>query len=77
MSALEREPRSLTIFGTVIDRCTADPNAVQRLSLSAKSSGVGVLSGVTFVQRVNTVARRRRPEGPSSATRSACPTRPN
>jgi len=41
--------------GTVIDRCTADPNAVQWLSLSAKSSGAGVLNGVTFVQRVNTV----------------------
>ena len=41
--------------GTVIDRCTSDPNAVQWLSLSAKSSGPGVLNGVTFVQRVNTV----------------------
>jgi uncharacterized protein DUF3455 len=41
--------------GTVIDRCTADPNAVQWLSLSARSSGSGVLTGVTFVQRVNTV----------------------
>ena len=41
--------------GTVIDRCTVDPNAVQWLSLSAKSSGAGVLNGVTFVQRVNTV----------------------
>ena len=41
--------------GTVIDRCTADPNAVQWLSLSATSSGPGVLNGVTFGQRVNTV----------------------
>ena len=41
--------------GAVVDRCTADPNAVQWLSLSAKSSGAGVLDGVTFVQRVNTV----------------------
>jgi len=41
--------------GTILDRCTVDPNAVQWLSLSAKSSGAGVLSGVTFVQRVNTV----------------------
>lgn len=41
--------------GTVIDRCTADPNAVQWLSLAAKSSGPGVLSRVTFIQRVNTV----------------------
>jgi hypothetical protein len=41
--------------GTVIDRCTADPNAVQWLSLGAKSRGPGVLQGVTFIQRVNTV----------------------
>ena len=41
--------------GTVIDRCTADPDAVQWLSLAAKSSGPGVLDGVTFIQRVNTV----------------------
>ena len=41
--------------GEILDRCTVDPNAVQWLSLSAKSSGAGVLSGVTFVQRVNTV----------------------
>lgn len=40
--------------GTVVDRCTADPNAVPWLSLSARSSGAGVLDGVTFVQRVNT-----------------------
>jgi len=44
--------------GTVIDRCTADPNAVQWLSLSAKSTGPGVLNGVTFIQRVNTVGGR-------------------
>ena len=40
--------------GTLIDRCTVDPNAVPWLSLSAKSTGAGVLQGVTFVQRVNT-----------------------
>jgi hypothetical protein len=43
------------VEGTVIDRCTVDPNAVQWLSLAAKSSGAGVLRGVTFIQRVNTV----------------------
>ena len=48
--------------GTVIDRCTADPNAVQWLSLAATSSGPGVLSGVTFIQRVNTVGGK----GPST-----------
>ena len=41
--------------GAVIDRCTVDPNAVQWLSLAAKSSGSGALYGVTFIQRVNTV----------------------
>jgi hypothetical protein len=44
------------VVGTVIDRCTVDPNAVQWLSLSGKSSGSGVFNGVTFIQRVNTVA---------------------
>jgi hypothetical protein len=43
------------VEGTVIDRCTVDPNAVQWLSLSGKSTGAGVLDGVTFIQRVNTV----------------------
>jgi uncharacterized protein DUF3455 len=43
------------VEGTVIDRCTVDPNAVQCLSLSGKSTGAGVLDGVTFIQRVNTV----------------------
>jgi hypothetical protein len=41
--------------GSVIDRCTADPNAVPWLSLAAVSTGPGVLSRVTFIQRVNTV----------------------
>jgi uncharacterized protein DUF3455 len=43
------------VVGSVIDRCTADPNAVQWLSLAAVSEGPGVLSRVTFIQRVNTV----------------------
>ena len=43
------------VIGSVIDRCTADPNAVPWLSLAAQSSGPGVLNGVTFIQRVNTV----------------------
>jgi len=41
--------------GSVIDRCTADPNAVPWLSLAATSSGPGVFHRVTFIQRVNTV----------------------
>jgi len=43
------------VVGSVIDRCTIDPNAVQWLSLAAVSEGPGVLSRVTFIQRVNTV----------------------
>ena len=44
------------VVGSVIDRCTADPNAVQWLSLGAvPTDGPGVLRRVTFIQRVNTV----------------------
>ena len=43
------------VVGSVIDRCTVDPNAVPWLSLAAVSNGPGVLSRVTFIQRVNTV----------------------
>jgi len=53
------------VEGTVIDRCTADPNAVQWLSLAAKSTGPGVLQGVTFIQRVNTVGGKAPSSGGS------------
>lgn len=44
------------VVASVIDRCTADPNAVQWLSLGAVSSGgPGAFHRVTFIQRVNTV----------------------
>jgi uncharacterized protein DUF3455 len=66
MSALEREPRSLTNGWLHSVRAYAYPRGsgtthgqrhfpLQWLSLSARSSGSGVLTGVTFVQRVNTV----------------------
>ena len=51
------------VIGTVIDKCTVDPNAVPWLSLSGKSNGSGVFNGVTFIQRVNTVGGK----APSSA----------
>ena len=51
--------------GTVIDRCTADPNAIQWLSLAAKSAGPGVLHGVRFIQRVNTVGGKAPSSGGS------------
>lgn len=51
--------------GTVIDRCTADPNAIPWLSLAATSAGPGVLNGVTFIQRVNTVGGKAPSSGGS------------
>ena len=44
-----------TVVGTVSQRCTADPNAIQWLSLTAKSNGPGIFHRVNFIQRVNTV----------------------
>lgn len=44
------------VIGMVLDRCTADPEAIQWFLLRAVSSeGPGVLHGVTFIQRVNTL----------------------
>lgn len=43
------------VDGTVIDRCTPNPNAIAWLLLSAKASGNGIFSTVTHIQRVNTV----------------------
>jgi hypothetical protein len=43
------------VVGTVIDRCTASPNAIAWLLLSAKASGPGIFQSVTHIQRVNTV----------------------
>ena len=43
------------VVATVIDRCTAEPNAIPWLSLGAVSTqGPGVFARVTFIQRVNT-----------------------
>ena len=43
------------VVGTVVDRCTPNPNAVAWLLLSGKASGEGIFSSVTHIQRVNTV----------------------
>jgi hypothetical protein len=44
------------VVGLVLDRCTSDPEAIPWFLLTGVSSeGPGVLHGVTFIQRVNTV----------------------
>jgi len=43
------------VTGTVIDRCTPNPDAIPWLSLSGVSEGGGIFHRVTFIQRVNTV----------------------
>ena len=44
-----------TVKGTVAQRCTPDPNAIQWLLLNAVSEGPGIFHRVTHIQRVNTV----------------------
>jgi len=44
-----------TVVGTVMERCTVDPNAIAWLLLRAKPSGPGIFHRVTHIQRVNTV----------------------
>jgi hypothetical protein len=44
------------VAGTVLERCTPDPDAIPWLKLKAVSSeGPGIFHRVTFIQRVNTV----------------------
>jgi hypothetical protein len=44
------------VVGTVLDRCTPDPDAIPWLLLNAVSNeGPGPFERVTFIQRVNTV----------------------
>ena len=44
------------VVGTVIDRCSPDPDAIPWLLLGAASTeGAGVFQDVTYVQRLNTV----------------------
>ena len=44
------------VVGTVLQRCTPDPDAIPWLLLGAVSSrGPGIFHRVTFIQRVNTV----------------------
>ena len=42
------------VAGSVKDRCTPNPNAIQWLSLTASAKGPGIFSNVVFIQRVNT-----------------------
>jgi hypothetical protein len=43
------------VVGTVVDRCTPDPDAIPWLLLKATSTeGPGIFHGVTYIQRVNT-----------------------
>lgn len=44
-----------TLVGTVVDRCTPNPNAIPWLLLSTVADGPGVFHRVKFIQRVNTV----------------------
>jgi hypothetical protein len=44
------------VVGTVLERCTPDPEAIAWLLLEAVSNeGPGIFRRVTFIQRVNTV----------------------
>ena len=44
------------VVGTVLERCTPDPDAIPWLLLGAvDSEGPGIFDGVTYIQRVNTV----------------------
>lgn len=51
------------LVGTVLERCTPDPNAIPWLSLAAVSQGAGPFKRINFIQRVNTVGGN----APSSA----------
>ena len=44
-----------TVVGTVLDRCTPDPNAIPWLLLGAVAEGPGLFHRVTYIQRLNTV----------------------
>jgi hypothetical protein len=45
-----------TVVGTVLERCTPNPDAIPWLLLEAASGGgPGIFDGVTYIQRVNTV----------------------
>jgi Protein of unknown function (DUF3455) len=47
------------VVGTLIDRCNADPTAIDWFLLGGVSSdGPGIFDGVTFIERINTVGGR-------------------
>jgi hypothetical protein len=51
------------LVGSVLKRCTPDPNAIPWLSLAAVAQGPGPFMPINFIQRVNTVGGN----APSSA----------
>lgn len=54
------------VVGTILQRCTPDPNSIQWLLLGAvRSKGPGVFKGISFIQRLNTVGGIA-PVGPGS-----------
>ncbi len=54
------------VVGTVLERCTPDPDAIPWLLLGAvETEGPGIFDGVTFIQRVNT-AGGKAPAQPGS-----------
>ena len=56
-----------TVRGAVLERCTADPDAIPWLLLEAVDpEGPGIFQWVTFIQRVNTVGGTA-PAEPGSA----------
>jgi hypothetical protein len=62
----ESLPGSLVV-GSILQRCTPDPNSIQWLLLGAvRSKGPGVFKGITFIQRLNTVGGIA-PAGPGSS----------
>ena len=42
------------MVGSVVDRCTPNPDAVAWLLLSAVADGPGIFHRVDFIQRINT-----------------------
>ena len=44
-----------TVVGSVLDRCTPDPDDIPWLLLGAVADGPGLFHRVTYIQRVNTV----------------------
>jgi hypothetical protein len=44
-----------TVVGSVVAKCTPDPDSIPWLKLTASSEGPGIFADVTFIQRLNTM----------------------